>query len=361
MIAIQENGNSNYKYQTVLERIKDDIIIGRYKSGNRIPSFTEMGNIYNESRAVLQKAIEQLKHEGFLYSVDRKGVYTTKTLPHVCRYAFVFTGSPGKNNWSKFDSCLLNQIPLVQNEHEGLTIAPFFNFGTDEDMTGCENFFSEAAARRFAGVIIVGESCSHETMRRIKKALGNIPLVGICCEDSEFLSYNIRTERNKFFEKGLSYLQSIGRKKTAVLSLSCCIADIKSHVVSNKFPINGKWILGAEFNCPEQIDSIIELLFDYDHKTRPDSLIIENDNLFRHAMNAMSKLSLKVPEDVTVISHCNWPLENGSDYHVKWLGYDVRNMLESAIASIDMAKDKKRIKAAKHIESPVFYEEIRKF
>ena len=65
----------HYQLKTL---IMDQIRSGRYPIGSQIPTEVEISNYYDISRSTVQKAINDLVTEGYLYRVRSKGTFVSK-------------------------------------------------------------------------------------------------------------------------------------------------------------------------------------------------------------------------------------------------------------------------------------------
>ena len=64
---------------------------------------------------------------------------------------------------------------------------------------------------------------------------------------------------------------------------------------------------------------------------RPDALVITDDNFVDEATRAIARTGVRVPEELRVIAHCNYPLLPPAAVPVTRLGFDLRAMLERCI------------------------------
>lgn len=62
-------------YTDIYENIKNDIINGTYKPGEKLPSENDFCKIYGSSRGTVRKALELLAEEGLVNSLHGKGVF----------------------------------------------------------------------------------------------------------------------------------------------------------------------------------------------------------------------------------------------------------------------------------------------
>lgn len=72
---MQHNEISQTKYAKLMEYIKNEIIMGRIKPGDQIPSENTLAQDLSLSRHTVRKAISMLVNEGFLYTEHGKGTF----------------------------------------------------------------------------------------------------------------------------------------------------------------------------------------------------------------------------------------------------------------------------------------------
>ena len=66
------------KYIQVKDAIKHRILSRDYPAGERIPTESELCEIFGVSRITVRKALEELQGEGYLYKVQGKGTFVSK-------------------------------------------------------------------------------------------------------------------------------------------------------------------------------------------------------------------------------------------------------------------------------------------
>ena len=80
---------------------------------------------------------------------------------------------------------------------------------------------------------------------------------------------------------------------------------------------------------------------------RPDALIIRDDNLVEHTTAGLQAMGIRVPEDLDVVAHANFPWPTPSAMPVHRLGYNIRQLFETCIERVD-AQPPWRARAAAH-------------
>jgi DNA-binding LacI/PurR family transcriptional regulator len=67
---------------------------------------------------------------------------------------------------------------------------------------------------------------------------------------------------------------------------------------------------------------------------RPDGLIIADDNLTHFAMQGLKEAGISVPQEIEVVSHCNYPCLPQTSLPVHWIGMDTRELLSQCARMI---------------------------
>ncbi|MGV0790842.1 GntR family transcriptional regulator [Mycolicibacterium sp. XJ1819] len=65
-------------YQSLRDRLRDDIVAGRYRDGMRLPTETELVEAHGVSRQTVRRAFQDLVAEGVVYRVPGRGTYASE-------------------------------------------------------------------------------------------------------------------------------------------------------------------------------------------------------------------------------------------------------------------------------------------
>ena len=79
MRTFLENKNQPL-YIQLKNTIKEAIVSGNLKSGDKIPSEVMLQKTYNVSRVTVRKAVEELVQENYLIKLQGKGTYVSQVL-----------------------------------------------------------------------------------------------------------------------------------------------------------------------------------------------------------------------------------------------------------------------------------------
>lgn len=66
------------QYVKIKNYIKENIKLGKIKTGDKIPSEKELGDIFNVSRITATTAVRDLVNEGLVYRIQGKGTFVTE-------------------------------------------------------------------------------------------------------------------------------------------------------------------------------------------------------------------------------------------------------------------------------------------
>ena len=66
-------------YQTLREQLRDEIAVGRYNDGSRLPTESELVSRHGLSRQTVRRAFQDLVAEGVVYRVPGRGTYASET------------------------------------------------------------------------------------------------------------------------------------------------------------------------------------------------------------------------------------------------------------------------------------------
>ncbi|GHP13545.1 GntR family transcriptional regulator [Lentilactobacillus fungorum] len=73
------------KYVMVKKSIKNNIVNGKYKIDEKIPTESELMAMYSVSRYTIRRAVGDLEHEGYIYRVQGGGMYVNDWINHKVR------------------------------------------------------------------------------------------------------------------------------------------------------------------------------------------------------------------------------------------------------------------------------------
>jgi len=100
-------------------------------------------------------------------------------------------------------------------------------------------------------------------------------------------------------------------------------------------PTEWELSVSTRFHSEHWVRNLVRLLFRAPPDRRPDGLIVANENLCDHVMNALQQENLVAGRDLDIAVHTNFPTNRPKQWQIKRIGFDVRDILESCIETID--------------------------
>ena len=338
-----------------MERLRQGILSGRLSG--RLPRQMELARRFGVSRATMTAVVERLKREGFLWARQKTGTVVQSRLPHLRNLALVIPSAPDAfHYWSRYYATLTRQAQVLDHKLDRRVMV--FN--------GVENPFSPDRERlthmiqtqQLAGLIFPSAPSyaagtpilDHPGVPRVAPMMGRaLPNVTAI----EVVHYSL-------MEKAVKYLASRSRRRIAFMGLPLTAEDdrfLDRLLHKNGMTSPSAWRLGLSLEYPESARNCARLLMYAGQKTRPDGLVVLDDNLVDDAVAGLVAEEARVPKDLDVVVHCNFPWPEVKVMPVKRLGLDIQAFLLTAIDLIDRRRRGEPVPDVTPIES-VWEEEI---
>jgi DNA-binding LacI/PurR family transcriptional regulator len=98
------------------------------------------------------------------------------------------------------------------------------------------------------------------------------------------------------------------------------------------------WRIEANHSVLRTVRTCASLLMMLPPDQRPDGLLVADDNLVEQATTGLIDANARVPHDIAVVAHCNFPWPTPSAVPVSRLGYDARDVMQQCISIIDQQR-----------------------
>ena len=337
----------------ILSALRDRIVSGALASGERLPTRLEIEKQFGASPVTVQRALQRLKAEGFVTASRGDGTYVAQRLPHLTRYALVFPEHPAhEGSWNRFWTTLSDEAKKIE-ALRGIEIALFYGIDGREDEPDFQRLLGEAATHRLAGVI-----CAHNVGTLSRTPLlrdKEIPAVAIGTGSNSIGVPDIVLNYASFLDRALEYLAGQGRRRLAMICAAQVLEPFSEYLAQRAakhgMETREHWWQPVALNAPETAKSYAQLLMHEEQTVRPDALIIADDNFVEHASAGMLAAGIRVPHDVEIVAHCNFPAPSPSVLPARRLGFDVRDVLLSSLDSIDAERSQQPTMPIKYISA----------
>jgi len=314
--------------------LRDQIVMGPWGPGSRLPNRAEIEQQFGTGPGTVQAALASLARDGFILSRGSKGTFVTPNPPHLTRYALIFTHHPSATeigHWARFWTAMTQEALAVEKE-EVRRLPRYYSIDGHADSEDFVQLVRDIEAHRVAGLILT----SRPTNLHNTPLLDQVGLPRITLSSAPFAGVpTLGLDQLSFLTKALAYLKSRGREKVAIMTTprAWSKVDIFEVVASYGMEMQPYWVQRTNLSSPETARESAHLLMKC--SDRPDALIIADDNIVEYATSGLVAAGVRVPEELEIVVHCNFPYPTPSVLPVQRLGYDARAVLAACLDSID--------------------------
>jgi hypothetical protein len=320
------------RQDAIVEALRRQIVCGELAPGSRLPNRVDIERDFNASSITVQRALERLKSEGFVVASRRNGTHVVHKPPHLNHYALVFPADPKRLEWNRFWAALCEEaVQLSQGPDRKLPI--YYNVDGHLDCEDYLNLERAVRAHRLAGIIFG----SNPDCLRNSPLLDEpgIPRVAIMTGSDTSTIPAVHPDANSFFEMALDHVASRGLRRLAVLVAHGSKQEFEPGIAARGLITRSYWVQRISLWTPETARGVVHLLMNPAQTERPEALIIADDNLIAPALHGLADAGIRIPHDLELIAHCNFPPQQPKPVPMQRLGYVVREVLQTCIDSID--------------------------
>ncbi len=339
------------KYRRMLSEIKRRIAEGAYPPGSQLPTRADFEREFNTSHMTMQRVLNQLDAEGFTDGRPTRGTYVADHPPPLTCYAVGFYHEPDQDHPdSRYEAAILSVLQRWQT-HSAFRYRAYFGLGKHTDVEDLHRLVADFRQRRLAGMIMpfplhglhdagVFElpGAYHATITAARRAAGR----------GQARASDRRTvglDFDAFADRAMQTLAQHGRRRVGTLLLAHpdnnpgrnpgrdgVLADaaerhgLASSTVHRLF---------AHEQMPLSIDRCVETIMQGDAKSRPDALVVADDNLVDQALSTLIRLGLRIPDDVEVVAYANFPAGPRPIVPITRIGFDMADALRQCVGMIE--------------------------
>jgi len=321
-----------HRRQQVLAHLRAAIVAGEYPSGGRLPTRRELEKSLRASRLTVQAVLDRLAADGFVEARGRHGTFMVDQPPHRHRFALVLPPSSPYQAPSLFIDALHREVALLEGEHNHRFVV--YPTVDGEHGEGYQGLAEDVRAERLAGIIYVSAVdrfglAGLDTIR--------VPLVAI--NSGVGVQATVVPNYASFYDLATAEAARQGRRRLAMLTLGSSFAAVQATIgplmTARGLELRRAWFHSLSSGRAGWARNVVELLLAGPPPKRPDLLLVADDNLLTETTEALRELRVRVPEDLTVLAHTNFPWPAPAAVPVVRLGFDVGDLLRACLAQIE--------------------------
>ncbi|MCM2535031.1 GntR family transcriptional regulator [Neobacillus pocheonensis] len=207
-------GNITALYEQVYRSLKNEILDGIYKPGDRIPSEKELTDSFKISRITSKKALEKLVEEGIVYRQQGKGTFVSQyievnKISPTTSYRKPLFGLIVTNFDDSYSSKLISSIEIASEEQCLIILKQSFGLPEKE-----EKIIKEFLEFGVDGMIIYPAQAEHFSSEILKMVVNKFPFVLIDRSFKGVAATAISTDNVHAAKLGINYLFELGMKKS---------------------------------------------------------------------------------------------------------------------------------------------------
>jgi DNA-binding LacI/PurR family transcriptional regulator/DNA-binding transcriptional regulator YhcF (GntR family) len=340
MTEAQTSSPTPAKQQYISEHLRREIIEGRLAPGGRLPTQVQLVEQFRVSGVTIQRALDRLIREGFIYTRGRNGTFVASHPPHLYSYGVVFRDEPRAGR-SRYHEMLEAQAFRLQRASDR-KVTIFNGITGLEDTENSRRLLSLVRSHQMAGLLLIDGDTFHGTPLLEEKGIFR---AAIMSRKVESLACPIvYPDMTGMIDLALDTLVARGRRRVATLITVPVYLEIgdylRNAMKAREIITYDRWRQIVPHDVPEAVRNSVLMLMTPGIE-RPDGLFIVDDNLVEGASSGLVEAGVNVPGDIEVVAHCNFPWSLPV-LPMQRVGFDTRQIMEAAVNVIDLQRQGQR-------------------
>ena len=324
--------------EELVNHLKRDIVAGRFPPGGRIPPHKELADRFGVAGMTVQMALKHLEREGFIEARGRAGTFVVQNPPHLSRVALVFPAAPAghdmQQDWSRYYQALTQAAIRFQRD-TGRQVLVYHAIDDNPEREDRRRLIADIEAQCLAGLIF--SDMPYQLAKTPILDFPGMPRVvfdeGPVCTDLPLVTGDVM----QWIDKALDYFVSQRCRKVGLIDYGGrdeqYLQHIMDGVAARGMVMQRRWHQYVAMRTPAGASRAAELLMhDAD---RPDALMINDDNFVELALAGLRDAGVRVPEDVAVVGHANYPVPPPKLLPARFLCYDANLIIGACVDCID--------------------------
>ena len=325
-------GRPPAKQGFVEDALRRDILNGRFPSKSRLPNRLELSRHYNACLATVQLVVDRLVQDKFLVVHGSKGTFVADAPPRALEVALAIPAQPDDAGFARIWIALAN-VAKQLNSEQADCFSLRIEYGVDGHYyhPAMVTLEEDVRRRRLGGIVFASMPFLLKGSPLLEQS--GVPRVAFMTPSPEYpFLGKVHADGRSLYDLALKHCEAEGRRRIAFLSIS---GDKREpHLTEAErrgFEVRPYWRLSVDRGYPETAQGMTHLLMRLPPKDRPDALFITDDNLVEYASAGIRDAGVRVPKDVLVIGHCNFPYPPTSVVPIYRVGFDAHDVLHACL------------------------------
>lgn len=327
------------RQRAVARELRERIVRGELAPGAQLPPHVALEEGFGVSAMTVQRALEQLKRDGFVRVQGKRGTFVVDAPPHLSRYALVFPQPPDSPGWTRFWTALAREAERESDNPEHAHELPsYYAVDGHEDSEDYARLVRDVRAHRVAGLIFA--SVPHLVRGTPLLTEPGVARACIAAAPQNAIP-TLWVDMDKFFERAFDRVREAGRTRVAFLNpapFSDQCHQLLQQAAQHGLQTRPFWCHSVNLSSPATARELVHLLMHDGGQERPDALIISDDNLLEPATQGLRDAGVRAGQ-IEIVAHCNFPYPTPALLPVARLGFDTRFLLRACVSLIDAQRN----------------------
>ncbi len=321
------------KQKQILAYLREQIVEGAFGPGTRIPTRTELESRFGVSSVTVQRALELLMADGFVEARGGQGTFVTDYPPHLYKYGIVFPfENPARQ--SRFWAAVQRQCATIARRGP-IRIQEYLGVHHQSEGQAYQQLLVDTAEHRVAGLICATHPYWYSPDGGPERL--DVPMVTLTNQAIGDRVPCVYPDAPSFYDRAIDFLAERGHRNVAFIGLPVR-GELQDALIARTteagLTTRPEWIQGLPLHESLTAQNLIRLLVGRCQQTPPDALVITDDNLVENVTAGLAASGVRVPAELEVVAHCNFPMAPQCFVDVHRLGFDVRDLTERAFAAL---------------------------
>ena len=340
------------KQSFISEHLRKGIIEGRLAPGGRLPTQIQLAEQFKVSGVTIQRALDKLIREGFIYTRGRNGTFVATHPPHLYSYGVVFHDAPSVGR-SRYHELLEAKALRVQRVGDR-RVTIFNGISGHEDSTASTELLELVRSHQLAGLLLIDGDIFQNTPLLDEAGIFRAAVMSRKVDTLDCPI--VYPDMTGMIDLALDQLAAHGRKRIATVSSVPVHQEsgqyLRQAMRERGFDIQDRWQQIVPHSYPEAVRNSVIMLMSGKGEDQPDALFIVDDDLVEAASSGLVVAGVSVSDEFEVIAHCNFPRPEPV-LPMTRIGFDTGEMVETAIGVIDQQRQGQRVPSVTRVAAVV--------
>lgn len=322
------------KYKTLYFHIKEDILSGSYKAGEKLPCERDLCAKYGVERVTLRHALELLDNEQMIEKKTGIGSFVRQVdqIPIKAKKTILFSMRRHVNdimhNVHASNAMLFFTLEQLCHKH-GYTL---IYAGVETDEVSVLNFEKPT----LAGVMLISYHTEASTQGTIETGVPTI-----CVNHYAPNAISILPDNEKGIGDGVRYLNERGHSRIGFITGDLVMINARERLNGYKhalfdlgLPVDDELIREGAWTFDSGVRATKELLA---LDNPPTAILTSSDEMALGAMEAIHQAGLSIPQDISVLGFDNIDVGRYCAPSLTTIGVSVEQIAELSLDSLEVA------------------------